>query len=101
MRIQDGENYNEWLERVRLAELALAKKALHNGSDINLVLEAMSERIVKKMLHPILTDLRNIQTPFDIQKHRLDYESAMRNRRPAADHVSDDKDIDTLPEDNV
>ena len=101
MRIQDGENYSEWLERVRLAELDLAKKALHNGSDINLVLEAMSERIVKKMLHPIFTDLRNTQTPFDIQKHRSDYESAMRNRKPVADHVEDDKDIDTLPEDNV
>jgi glutamyl-tRNA reductase len=101
VRIQDGENYSEWLERVRLAELDLAKKALHNGSDINLVLEAMSERIVKKMLHPILTELRNVQTPFDIQKHRSDYESAMRNRKPVADHVEDDKDIDRLPEDNV
>ena len=101
MRIQDGENYRDWLERVRLSELALAKKALRNGLDINLVLEAMSERIVKKMLHPILTDLRNIQSPFDVQKHRLDYESAMRNRKPVADHVTDDKDIDTSPEDNV
>jgi glutamyl-tRNA reductase len=101
LRIQDGENYNEWLERVRSAELALAKKALRNGSDINLVLEAMSERIVKKMLHPILTDIRNVPLPFDIQQNRLDYESAMRNRKPVADHVADDKDIDILPEDNV
>ena len=101
MRIQDGEDYNDWLERVQSAELALAKKALHNGSDINLVLEAMSERIVKKMLHPIFTDLRNAPLPFDVEKNRLDYNSAMRDRRPAADHVSDDKDIDTLPEDNV
>ena len=90
MRIQDGEDYSDWLERVRLAELALAKKALHNGSDINLVLEAMSERIVKKMLHPILTDLRNVRTPFDLQQNRLDYESAMRNRGPVADHVEND-----------
>ena len=90
MRIQDGEDYSDWLERVRLAELALAKKALHNGSDINLVLEAMSERIVKKMLHPILTDLRNVRTPVDLQQNRLDYESAMRNRGPVADHVEND-----------
>jgi glutamyl-tRNA reductase len=101
MRKQEGEDYNDWLERVRLAELALAKKALQTGSDINLVLEAMSERIVKKMLHPILTDLRNVPSPFDVQKNRLDYELAMSNRKPVADHVSDDKDIDTLPEDNV
>jgi glutamyl-tRNA reductase len=59
MRKDPNESLKSWAKRVEKYELETAKKALARGEDINLVLEVMSINIVKKMMHPILNEIRN------------------------------------------
>jgi glutamyl-tRNA reductase len=59
MRKDQNESLESWANRVEKFELENARKALARGEDINLVMEVMSINIVKKMMHPILANIRN------------------------------------------
>lgn len=88
MRKQDNETYEAWLDRVHAFELDYAKKQLAQGEDINLVLEAMSARIMKKALHPILIAIReNSAGEFDAVESRKRYLEQMKTHKPVADHI--------------
>ena len=87
---KNNENYDIWLSRIRNYELKIAEAKLLKGIPIDVVLEEMSKRIIKKMLHPILTELNNIPDNYNIEESRKAYNTAMKYPRPAADHVLDD-----------
>jgi len=91
MRQRPGESYADWVERVRAHELAEALKEIKNGADINLVMEAMSARMMKKMLHPILVAVReSTHTEYNSEENRKKYFEAMAGHKPIADHVFDE-----------
>lgn len=48
------QNYEEWVMLVGLSEKERAKKKLAQGEPIEQVLEEMSERIKKKLMHPLI-----------------------------------------------
>ncbi len=92
MRLKPNETYESWAKRVQEFELAQAKKELAKGTDINLVMEAMSARIQQKLLHPILVAIReNSSKDFDVEKSRKAYEEAyLKNNGPKPDHLTED-----------
>ena len=53
-----NETFEQWCERVRQYELAYARSCIAKGDNINVVMEAMTERIKNKILHPILLELK-------------------------------------------
>ncbi len=92
MRQRPDETYEQWIERVRVYELNRALNEIKNGADINLVMEAMSAGIMKRILHPILVSIREeAKTPFDAEASRASYFETMRGRDPVADHVEEEK----------
>jgi glutamyl-tRNA reductase len=94
MRQRPDEQYADWVERVQTFELAEALKEIKNGADINLVMEAMSTRIMKKLLHPLLIEIRSgSKKEFDAVENRKTYLEAMEHRKLIADHVVDEGKI--------
>jgi glutamyl-tRNA reductase len=92
MRPRPDESYAEWVERARAYELAEAMKEIANGADVNLVMEAMSARLMRKLIHPLLVAVReNAKTEFDPVANRTAYFENMKHRGPAADHVEEEK----------
>lgn len=90
-RINQFASYEEWANHVQKIELAEAQKRLAAGDDINLVLETMSIRIQKKMLHPVLIAIKQShQTDYDPVQSRQAYEKAYGSRPRVADHIVDD-----------
>lgn len=92
MRQHPNETYEQWVERVRAFELAEALKEIRRGADVNLVMEAMSERIMKKLMHPLLVAVKeNARIDFDPVANRTAYFEKMKNHKPIADHVEEEK----------
>lgn len=90
MRQLPNETYESWVERVRAFELEQARKEIRKGADINLVMEAMSARIMKKLIHPLMLEIRkNADAVYDPEESRRRYAEAMSRHKPVADHVDD------------
>lgn len=97
MRQKPNESYADWAERARAYELAEAMKEIRKGADVNLVMEAMSAKLMQKLMHPLLVAVReNAKTEFDPVASRTAYFEKMRNHKPIADHVDENpaKNID-------
>ena len=92
MRLKDQTfGYEDWARKVQDTELKYALKQLAAGQDINTVMEAMSHRIQKKMLHPVLLAIKEMNTSeFDPVKSREEYNRIYGNLPKPADHVSQD-----------
>lgn len=91
MRIKPGETFEEWAARVQEFELDHARKELAKGVPIEEVLDWMGKRINQKLLHPILTAIRNTPNDFDAEKSRKAYEEAyLKNNGPKPDHLLED-----------
>lgn len=91
MRINPDETYEQWAERVRSFELNHAQAELAKGVPVDEVLEWMGKRINQKMLHPMLSSLRNVPVAFDLEASKKAYEEAYLNKNsPKADHSTDD-----------
>jgi len=52
----------EWADRVRKYELGLALQQLAKGQDVNLIMEAMAARIQQKLLHPVIIEIKKINS---------------------------------------
>ena len=92
MRINPGETYEGWAKRVQLFEYGYALQQIAKGQDANVVMEAMSARIVQKMMHPIVKSLQEgtLMTSEEFEKHKTQYNEAYAKRGPVADHVPSD-----------
>lgn len=51
----------DWAERVRLYEYEYAMQNLAKGHDLNVVMEVMATRISKKLMHPIISAIKNLK----------------------------------------
>lgn len=80
--------YEIWVEGICAAEHAIAKKHMAAGKNPTQVLDTMSKNIIKKLLHPIFTDLRNTKTPYDSEKSKQEYkEMYLDHVKKAPDHI--------------
>ena len=59
MRKRDNESVELWAERVRIYELGIAYQRIANGEDPLWVMHGMSNRIMDKILHPMLLALKD------------------------------------------
>lgn len=53
MRKKPGQSYSEWIEQIKIAELAQAQKELAQGYPPEQVIEAFTERFFQKAMHPL------------------------------------------------
>jgi glutamyl-tRNA reductase len=95
MRKLPNESIEQWANRVQTFELEFALKEIRKGADINLVMEAMSARIQKKILHPFYEEIRKQTTDaakesaiISRQKYEEQY---LSKNKPKSDHVIEDK----------
>jgi glutamyl-tRNA reductase len=88
VKIKPGETMESWAARVEMFEKGRALQRIANGDDPAEVMEDMSRGITSKLLHPILTAIReSVPNNFDVEKSRREYDEAMRGVEKAADHV--------------
>ncbi len=91
MRMKPNETYEEWTERVHAFELDWAKHEIAKGVPVEEVLERMGKRITQKLLHPVLTAIRESHTPMDLEASKKAYEEAyLKKNGPKADHLTED-----------
>lgn len=69
---------NDWIEQVRSIELNKALKEIEAGKDANVVMDSMAKRLNAKLLHPILKEISNVETSFNIEESRAKYNKIMR-----------------------
>ena len=80
-----------WASRVEMFEKGKALQRIANGDDPVAVMEDMSRGITSKLLHPILTAIReSVPDNFDVDENRREYEEVMKNIEKPADHVDAD-----------
>ena len=80
-----------WASRVEMYEKGKALQRIANGDDPATVMEDMSRGITSKLLHPILTAIReSVPDNFDVDENRREYEEVMKNIEKPADHVDAD-----------
>jgi len=59
VRKKQNETYEQWLLSAKDIELKRALSDLALGQDVNSILEQLSERLLKKILHPLIIELKN------------------------------------------
>lgn len=89
MKQKEDETYEQWIERARLYEYGLALQRIAEGEDTDKVMERMSKNLMQKMLHPILKEITK-PVPKDLSESKERYESIMKVKGVASDHVLDD-----------
>ena len=90
MKLKEGENFESWSRRVEMYEKGVALQRIAEGEDELQVIEDMSRRITQKLMHPIFKILHEPKIPFDISKHRKEYEKALNGKTLGADHMEQD-----------
>lgn len=90
MKINEGESYESWSERVRMFEHGHAMMQIAQGKDMDQVLEQMARRIMDKLMHPIYKAISNVKSTYDAEKARQSYKEQFIDRVPrASDHIDD------------
>jgi glutamyl-tRNA reductase len=79
MRLDEEEPYDAWVERALAHEKEIAGRRIAKGDNIDTVLEDLSRNLMKKLLHPLLDNIRKSAIiPFDAEKSRQDYNRAFQ-----------------------
>jgi glutamyl-tRNA reductase len=90
MRKLSNESYEQWVGRARVHELDNAHKNLKNGMPINEVLEILSTKLTQKIMHPLLTSVKEIKNNYDVEDSKRRYEEAyLKKGKPVADHMNE------------
>jgi glutamyl-tRNA reductase len=63
-------------DQVRLKALNAALKDIKAGKDVDAVMEAMSKSLIAKLLHPIISEIKNTKIEFNVEEHRRKYNEA-------------------------
>ena len=71
---------NDNAEDIRVAALERALKDIKAGKDIDAVMENMSKVIKAKMMHTIITAIKDVEPVFDIEEHRKKYKEQYLDR---------------------
>lgn len=91
MKYNPKESIDKWAERVSMYEYGEALKQIAAGQDVNVVMEAMSIRIVDKIKHPLLKEIREWgKTTYDATLSQQNYKKNYLDKtKPVADHMND------------
>jgi glutamyl-tRNA reductase len=89
IRYDPSESYETWLTKVRDYELKIAHQKLAQGIPLDQVMVEMSQRLSKKMLHPIMTLIKDHPNTYDSVESRRRYEEIMKNVGKKSDHVDE------------
>jgi glutamyl-tRNA reductase len=91
MKYKPGESIEAWAERVRMHEYGEALKQIASGQDVNVVMEAMSVRIMDKIKHPLLKEIKEWGTStYDATLSKENYKKNYLDKtKPVADHMND------------
>jgi glutamyl-tRNA reductase len=89
IRYDPAESYETWLTKVRDYELKIAHQKLAQGIPLDQVMVEMSQRLSKKMLHPIMTIIKDHPNNYDPVESRQRYEETMKYVGPKPDHVDE------------
>jgi len=99
MKYDPNEEYDKWVERVRIYEYGLALQRIAEGEPAVQVIEELSRRMTEKMLHPWLVAIK--ETVSERWTDEDNRESARRYKEqyldrygPVADHVIDEDQVD-------
>lgn len=95
MKYKPNESIEKWAERVRMHEYGEALKQIANGQDIDVVMEAMSVKIIEKLKHPLLKEIKEwgkstYNATLSSQNYKKNY---LDKTKPVADHMNDVTDI--------
>jgi len=93
MKYEPGETMKSWAERVRKYEYGYALQQIAAGQSSEVVLEAMSARIIQKLMHPLLTEVNKSikeNSIHNIESGRQHYEEIMKSKGLTSDHVQED-----------
>jgi hypothetical protein len=91
MRYKPNEPIEEWANRVSVYEYGEALKQIAAGEDVNVVMEAMSVRIMEKIKYPLLKEIKDWgKTNYDSTVSRQNYKKNYLDKtKPVADHMND------------
>ncbi len=91
MKYNPKEPIEQWAERVSLHEYGEAVKQIAAGQDVDLVMEAMSARIVQKLKHPMLVQIKEWgKSTYDATLSKAQYKKNYLDKtKPVADHMND------------
>jgi glutamyl-tRNA reductase len=89
MRINEGESYESWANRVSMYEKGVALQRIAEGEPLEKVMEDMSRRITQKLLHSVIKAVKDSSADsYNNEESKKRYEEAyLKNRVPVADHV--------------
>lgn len=95
MKYNPNETIEEWAKRVSLNEYGEALKQIANGQDVNVVMEAMSVRIMEKLKYPLLKEIKDWgKSTYDATLSKNYYkENYLDKTKPVADHMNDVTDM--------
>lgn len=95
MKYNPNESIEKWAERVSMHEYGEALKQIANGQDVNVVMEAMSVRIVSKLKHALLKEIQDWgKSTYDATLSKQQYKKNYLDKtKPVADHMNDVTDI--------
>jgi len=98
MKYDPNEDYDQWVERVRIYEYGIALQRIAQGEPVVEIVEEMSRRISDKLLHPWLLKIKEnseLQAEYDAEASKKSYKENYLDRfGPVADHVIDEDQVD-------
>jgi glutamyl-tRNA reductase len=98
MKHDPNEDYDKWVERVRIYEYGIALQRIAQGEPTEKIIEEMSRRITDKLLHPWLLKIKedsSRQAEQEAEESRKRYKENYQDRiGPVADHVIDEDQVD-------
>ncbi len=91
MKYNPNEPIEKWAERVRMLEYGEALKQIAQGQDPEVVMEAMSVRIMEKIKHPLLMQIKEWgKSTYDATLSQENYKKNYLDKtKPVADHMND------------
>ena len=91
MKYNPNETIEQWAERVQLYEYGEAIKQIAAGQNVEVVMEAMSARIVEKLKYPMLKHIKEWgKVTYDATLSKENYKKNYLDKtKPVADHMND------------
>jgi len=95
MKYNPNESIEQWAERVSMFEYGEALKQIANGQPVDVVMEAMSVRIMEKIKYPLIKEIKDWgKSTYDATLSRENYKKRYLDiTKPVADHMNDVPDI--------
>jgi len=92
LTLPPDESYENWIKRVKQYETGRALMDLARGDDPEQVMHNVSQRIVNKLMHPILQAINSMPSDYNSLESQEHYLTNYQKRfDPKPDHIKDDR----------